>query len=58
MKTYFELFRGLLALKEEALHSDITLYRDDEFLPITMSIRINTESDVLDDGHPFFVIKE
>lgn len=54
--TYRNLLESLKDLSPEQLDMDVTVFdgENDEFYPV-ISFDITTETDVLDDNHPFVI---
>jgi len=56
--TWKELKKQIEHLTDEQMNTDVTVYSpaDIEFYPILNNLKIDKESDVLDENHPFIVI--
>lgn len=56
--TYRQLKERINKLSENQLDCDITVYKpdEDEYYPTHISVGITEENDVLDEGHPYFLI--
>ena len=56
--TWMDLKAQIDEMTEEQRYTDVTVYdpADMEFYPVIGQIKLNENSDVLDEGHPFIVV--
>ena len=56
--TYRQLAQAILAQPAERLDDNVTVLVGDEFFPINELCVSTNETDVLDEGHLFLMVKE